>query len=247
MSVVINTSLGEVEIKLYDETPLHRDNFLKLVETDFYDDQIFHRVIKDFMIQGGDPLSVVHTKDAYFENLEYTVPAEIVFPKYFHKRGALAAARLGDNINPDKASSPTQFYIVTGTTFSDSNLNLMEKHRFERLKKNIFDELNHKNKDKIKELYRSGEKEQLAELRNSMIVEAENAAESRKSEVLFTEEQRNIYNTEGGSPHLDGDYTVFGEVVRGLEVIDRIQQIRTNEADKPIDNIKFNIYLLNKN
>lgn len=247
VSVIINTSFGEIEIKLYDETTLHRNNFLKLIEDDFYEDQIFHRVIKDFMIQGGDPLAVTQSKDAYSENLEYTIPPEIISQKYFHKRGALAAARLGDSINPNKESSSTQFYIVTGTTFSDDNLNLMEKHRFEKLKKNIFDELNNKNKNKIKELYRSGEKEKLAELRSSMIVEAENIAEGRKTEVLFTQEQRNIYKTEGGSPHLDGDYTVFGEVVRGMEVIDRIQQVKTDEADKPIHNIEFAIYLLNKN
>lgn len=246
VQVVINTDFGDVEIRLYNSTPLHRDNFIKLVEGGFYDDQIFHRVIKDFMIQGGDPESTKHTKDAYPDDLEYSLPAEIDYPRFYHKRGVLAAARLGDNVSPHKESSSTQFYIVTGTVFSDAELNLMEKHRFEKLKKDIFTELNSTCKNTIKELYRSGEKEKLTELRNSLIIEAENLALARRQEAMFTDEQREVYKTTGGTPHLDGEYTVFGEVVKGMEVIDKIQQVKTNEGDRPLTDVKFNVYFLNK-
>lgn len=246
--IVIETNFGDIEVKLYDETPLHRDNFVKLIEEEYYENQIFHRVIKDFMIQGGDPSFKF---DDFKNNIDsssfdYTIPAEIAQPQLFHKKGVIAAARLGDNVNPGKESSSTQFYIVTGTLFSDQELNLMEKHRFERLKQDTFNRLNSENKEKIKELYRNGEKEKLTELRNFLQTEAINIAEQHKEEVLFTPTQREIYKTIGGTPHLDGDYTVFGEVINGMEVVDEIQKVPTGGGDKPIKSVKFRIFFKEK-
>lgn len=243
--IVIETSFGDIEVKLYNETPQHRDNIIRLIEEDAYDNQIFHRVIKDFMIQGGDvktQLSSINKKEEALA-YEYTVPAEVVYPAFFHKRGAFAAARLGDNVNPDKASSSSQFYIVTGALFSDQDLDLMEKNRYERLKQSIFNTLNSNSKEQIKELYRSGDRGKLTELRDSLVTESLELASQRKSEILFTDAQRNAYKTDGGSPHLDGDYTVFGEVVSGMDVVDQIQQIGTSESDKPITDIRFSIFL----
>ncbi len=184
--VLIETNLGNITILLYDETPQHRDNFVKLVEEGFYEGLLFHRVINHFMIQGGDPES----KDANPKKMlgnggpGYNIPAEIV-SKYFHKKGALAAAREGDNVNPNKESSGSQFYIVHGRTFSDGDLNNIET----RMSKD------------------------------------------------FTNEQREFYKTEGGSPHLDGDYTVFGEVIEGLDIIDKVAVVRVGKNDRPIENV----------
>ena len=158
--VVMHTTLGDITLKLYNETPKHRDNFLKLVNDGTYNGLLFHRVIKEFMVQGGD----VTSKDAPMNkqlgagDLGYTVPAEFVYPKYFHKKGALCAARTGDEVNPEKASSASQFYIVTGKKYSDSELKQMEKQLENRLKQSIFARLQAENKSKIMELYRSGDK-----------------------------------------------------------------------------------------
>lgn len=162
--VVMHTSMGDIQLKLYNETPKHRDNFIQLVKDGTYNGLLFHRVIKDFMIQGGD----VTSKDAPMNkslgagDLGYTVPAEFNYPKYFHKKGALCAARTGDEVNPERASSASQFYIVTGKKYSDAELNQMEKQLENRLKQSIFARLQAENKPKIMEYYRSGNKEELA-------------------------------------------------------------------------------------
>ena len=158
--VVMDTTLGKIKFKLYNDTPQHRDNFIKLAKAGQYDGLLFHRVIKDFMVQGGD----VTSKDAPMNkqlgagDLGYTIPAEINYPKYFHKKGALCAARTGDEVNPEKASSASQFYIVTGKKYSEAELGQMEKQMEGRLKQAIFNRLQTENKSKIMELYRSGNK-----------------------------------------------------------------------------------------
>lgn len=237
--VLMHTSMGDIQLKLYNETPKHRDNFIQLVKDGTYNGLLFHRVIKDFMIQGGD----VTSKDAPMNkslgagDLGYTVPAEFNYPKYFHKKGALCAARTGDEVNPECASSASQFYIVTGKKYSEAELNQMEKQLENRLKQSIFARLQAENKPKIMEYYRSGNKEELAILRDTLIGKTELEAEKRKDETKLPKELREIYKTEGGVPFLDNQYTVYGEVVKGIEVVEAIQNVKTNKQDRPTENV----------
>lgn len=237
--VLMHTSMGDIQLKLYNETPKHRDNFIQLVKDGTYNGLLFHRVIKDFMIQGGD----VTSKDAPMNkslgagDLGYTVPAEFNYPKYIHKKGALCAARTGDEVNPERASSASQFYIVTGKKYSEAELNQMEKQLENRLKQSIFARLQAENKPKIMEYYRSGNKEELAILRDTLIGKTELEAEKRKDETKLPKELREIYKTEGGVPFLDNQYTVYGEVVKGIEVVEAIQNVKTNKQDRPTENV----------
>lgn len=237
--VLMRTNMGDITLKLYNDTPLHRDNFLRLVADKQYEGLLFHRVIKDFMIQGGD----VTSKDAPMNkslgagDLGYTVPAEFRYPVRFHKKGALCAARTGDEVNPEKASSASQFYIVTGKKYSDAELNQMEKQLENRLKQAIFARLQAENKSKIMSLYRSGNKEELAILRDTLIGKVELEAESRKMEAKISPEVREAYKTVGGVPFLDNEYTVYGEVVDGMDVVDAIQAMKTNRQDRPTENV----------
>lgn len=230
--VLMHTSMGDIQLKLYNETPKHRDNFIQLVKDGTYNGLLFHRVIKDFMIQGGD----VTSKDAPMNkslgagDLGYTVPAEFNYPKYFHKKGALCAARTGDEVNPERASSASQFYIVTGKKYLEAELNQIEKQLENRLKQSIFARLQAENKPKIMEYYRSGNKEELAILRDTLIGKTELEAEKRKDETKLPKELREIYKTEGGVPFLDNQYTVYGEVVKGIEVVEAIQNVKTNKT-----------------
>ena len=211
--VLMHTSMGDIQLKLYNETPKHRDNFIQLVKDGTYNGLLFHRVIKDFMIQGGDVTSknAPMNKSLGAGDLGYTVPAEFNYPKYFHKKGALCAARTGDEVNPERASSASQ------------ELNQMEKQLENRLKQSIFARLQAENKPKIMEYYRSGNKEELAILRDTLIGKTELEAEKRKDETKLPKELREIYKTEGGVPFLDNQYTVYGEVVKGIEVVEAIQ------------------------
>ena len=237
--VLMKTNLGNIKLKLYNETPQHRDNFIKLVKEGTYNGLLFHRVIKDFMIQGGD----VTSKDAPMSkqlgagDLGYTVPAEFIYPKYFHKKGAICAARTGDEVNPEKASSASQFYIVTGKIYSDSELAQMEKQKEGRLKQSIFARLQKENAAKIKAAYQSGDKAELAIIRDTLVGKTELEAEKRKEEAKLTPEQREAYKTIGGVPFLDNEYTVYGEVVEGLDVVDAIQNVKTNRQDRPLENV----------
>lgn len=189
------TSKGKITLELYNETPLHRDNFIKLAKEGYFNNLLFHRVIADFMIQGGDPDS----KDAPANKMlgeggpGYTVPAEFRFPALFHKRGALAAAREGDETNPEKRSSGSQFYIVWGQEFSRSEI------------EELTSKLERHSGDTIK----------------------------------FPEEIKKQYMKHGGTPHLDGSYTVFGEVIKGLEVVNAIQQVNTDRNDRPTDDVRI--------
>jgi len=181
---IITTEYGDIKGVLYNDTPQHRDNFIKLVEEGWYNGSFFHRVIKNFMIQGGQGATGK-------QDPGYTVPAEFV-PAHYHQKGALAAARMGDNVNPQRASSGSQFYIVQGQTFNDQMLDAMEQ--------------------------RSG--------------------------IKYTEEQRRVYTTVGGTPHLDGAYTVFGLVTDGLDVVDKIAAVQTGSADKPVNDVEMTIKVI---
>jgi peptidyl-prolyl cis-trans isomerase B (cyclophilin B) len=185
-NLLIKTSLGNIKVKLYNETPKHRDNFIKLVKEEYLNKTLFHRVINGFMIQGGDPDSKTAVKGQQLGNggPTYTIPAEFVATK-FHKKGALSAARTGDDVNPNKESSGSQFYIVQGKVYTDAELNQFEQ--------------------------RMGAK--------------------------FSEKQRNAYKTIGGTPHLDRNYTVFGEVISGLDILDKIAAVPCDKMNRPIDDV----------
>ncbi len=191
--ILLQTSMGDIVIRLSDSTPLHRDNFLKLVKVGFYDSVLFHRVIKNFMIQGGDPESKKAPAGIPLGNggPSYTVPAEFR-TGLFHKKGVIAAARMGDNVNPEKASSGSQFYIVQGKTFTDTELDMLEAGRM------------------------NGRK--------------------------IPADQREVYKTIGGTPHLDQGYTVFGEVIKGIEVVDNIASVQTStgaDRDRPLSDVRI--------
>lgn len=187
--VLIETTKGNITVMLYDETPLHRDNFIKLVESNFYDSILFHRVIKDFMIQAGDPTSKNAAPDVLLSDADtdYTIPAEFVYPKYYHKKGALAAARTSDDENPERRSSGSQFYIVQGRTFTDEKLDKYEAHLGIKMPADI----------------------------------------------------REYYKTVGGTPHLDTQYTVFGEVLDGMDVVNEIAAVETNKDDRPVVDVRI--------
>ncbi len=233
--VKLETTMGDIVVELYNETPQHRDNFVKLVQEGYYDGVLFHRVIKDFMIQTGDGNSKTAGPDATLGDGDpgYTIPAEFVYPKYFHKRGALAAARTGDQVNPERRSSGSQFYIVTGKIYSSDELKMMTQ----RLKQDIFRRLVNENHAQIETLQRNQDNEGLNELQNRLIQQTE--AEAAQSPFSFTDEQIDAYTSVGGTPHLDGQYTVFGQVIEGMDVVDKIQNAQTGRMDRPVSDIKI--------
>lgn len=193
--VKIETSMGDMVVKLYNETPKHRDNFIKLVKDGSYNDLLFHRVINNFMIQGGDPNSRGAKPGQMLGDggVGYTIPAEFN-PALIHKKGTLAAARQGDEVNPNKESSGCQFYIVHGDLWNADKLKMVE----------------------------------------------------RRMGKTFTAEQAEVYATLGGTPFLDGDYTVFGEVIEGLEVIDKIAAVKCGPMDRPVEDVKMRLTIIEK-
>jgi peptidylprolyl isomerase len=233
--IVMKTSLGDIKLRLYDETPIHRDNFIKLINSGFYEGISFHRVINNFMIQAGDPLtrSVPIAKSADSLNT-YTIPSE--FNKdLFHKKGALAAAREGNEVNPEMRSSGTHFYIVQGVTLTDEELNMAEQRSNSSIKQTLFNKA-------IRQIADS------ARLSGKPLSEGEvqDIASVRMFEFFTTnpsykipDNQRETYKTIGGVPRLDGTYTVFGEVLEGLEVVDKIAAVQTDAADKPLTEVKI--------
>ena len=199
--VQMQTTMGDIVLELSDLTPIHRDNFMQLVEEHYFDSLLFHRVIENFMIQGGDPRTRDISGRDFFADGEETgnprywedIPAEIDFPALYHKRGALAAAREGDDVNPERRSSRTQFYIVWGRTFSDEQLDAQQQR----------------------------------------------ITRATKGKVTLPDSIREVYKTIGGTPHLDGQYTVFGHVVSGLDVVDKIQRSATDSLDRPVEDVRI--------
>ena len=195
VKVRFSTNMGNIVVELYNETPKHRDNFVKLVKDGFYNGLLFHRVIANFMIQGGDPDSrnAEHKKRLGEGGPGYTIPAEIDYPLHWHKRGALAAAREGDDVNPERRSSGSQFYIVWGKVQSKAAMEAMKQSMYE----------------------------------------------ATDGEFEVPDEIMESYETNGGTPHLDGEYTVFGEVVEGLKTVKAIQWVRTDKYDRPVKDVKI--------
>lgn len=231
------TNYGTIILQLSDETPLHRDNFIKLVESGTYDSLLFHRVIRDFMIQGGDTQSKYADSVARLgsSDLPYQVPAEIV-PGLFHKKGALAAARTG---NPARASSSTQFYIVQGKIQNDSLL----AHNEERINKmlarhyGINDPENKTLVDSLEQARTEKDTALTKELNTRLNLILDKYWNFEK--YTIPEEHRLVYQTLGGTPHLDQNYTVFGEVISGLEVVDAIAAVDTNQQDRPTTEVRI--------
>lgn len=236
--VKIETSAGDVVVKLYDETPKHRDNFIKLVKNGTYEGTLFHRVINNFMIQAGDPESKGAPKGKQLGtgDVGYTIPAEFVYPQYFHKKGVLAAARQGDQVNPNKESSGCQFYIVTGQVYNDSTLLSMEQQMNHQRLNTIFQSLAQKRMKEIYKMRKENDQEGLMNLQEELFEQAQNEAD-KLPELRFTPEQIEAYTTVGGTPHLDGAYTVFGEVLEGIEVVDAIQKVETDRSDRPLQDV----------
>ena len=242
-TVRLETTYGDIVVRLHAETPLHRDNFMRLVDEGFYDGVLFHRVIADFMIQTGDPESRTATPDQRLGagDVGERIPAEFaypVYPRFFHKRGALAAARQGDQVNPERLSSSSQFYIVQGRVFSDEELNAIENQRRQRIESNLFQAKSVERQDEIMRLRQENNVEELNALRDAILAEVHREMAENAS-FRFTAEQRAAYTTIGGTPHLDGEYTVFGQVIEGLEIVERISQTATGAMNRPIEDIRI--------
>lgn len=249
-TIVIETNYGIMKLKLYEETPLHKANFLKLVKKGFYDSLLFHRVINNFMIQGGDPDSKLANDTVLLGNgdIGYWIPAELN-QKIYHKKGTIAAAREGDDVNPKKESSGCQFYIVMGKKYDSLALKKAEirVNRDVVIKTNYlvgFGGKSPKLKAYYNRLFTQGKNDSL-----NMVVKQLNdsvaIAEYNKSKrYIFNEKQKKTYATIGGTPHLDNNYTAFGEVIEGLEVIDKIAGAKTDKNDRPKENIRMKISLI---
>lgn len=245
-TILISTAYGNMKVKLFNETPLHRDNFIRLVKQGFYDSLLFHRVINQFVIQGGDPDSKYadDTASIGYGEVDYWIPAEFN-RKIYHKKGMLGTARAGDDVNPDKESSGSQFYIVMGKTFDSAALRKEEI----RVNRYIVQKINNnvafggKSKE-LRKYYMRLTEDSLTyvsrQLRDPISIERY----EKTPHFTFTPEQQKIYATLGGIPQLDMNFTIFGEVVEGLEVIDKIAAVKTDNKDKPKENVRMKISII---
>lgn len=248
--IVFDTPYGEMVAILYDEAPVHKANFLDIANEGNYDSVLFHRVISEFMIQTGDLSTGKESADA-----NYTLPAEFVPERYIHKKGALAAARRGDNINPEKRSSGSQFYIVHGKTFDDTGLEeraerrqylklyaffdrMLKSKRFPELTEKYYYHVNKYEEDTTYDFYAA---------QQELIFNSLPVIEKRfgpQPDPGYADWAREIYATIGGAPHLDGEYTVFGQVISGLDVIDKIAIVETDQSDRPLNEVRMQVKVL---
>ncbi len=243
VKVSVETTLGTIVLKLYNETPKHRDNFVKLVQEHVYDSLLFHRVIKDFMIQGGDPQSKKAEAGVSLGegDLGYKLDAEFN-PELFHKKGVLAAAREGDDVNPMQQSSACQFYIVQGKKFTTEELDKLEQNKNKQRARHYFEAYLQKpeNAGKLAKLmeYRKTKNDSLQGYLQTIKDEA-NKEVAMLPPFKFSEKQRTVYTTIGGTPHLDGAYTVYGEVIKGMDIVEKIAVVPTDPNDRPIENVRI--------
>ena len=248
--ILIKTKLGDIKIRLSNQTPLHRDNFLKLAQKGFYDSLLFHRIIAGFMIQGGDPYSKYAKQFVILgdSDIGYTIPAEII-PNLFHKRGMLCAARDGDDVNPKRASSGCQFYITQGRgPLTDNDLKLYEYRINKKLRTHLKDSLlqtyEYKATSERYQHYKQNKISDSLMILEKMLDEKINPVYILTPHYTFTPEQIQVYKKVGGTPHLDGSYTVFGEVLQGMETVDKITEVNTDSHDRPLENIRMKVMVL---
>jgi len=243
--VTIQTKYGDITVKLYNDTPKHKENFIKLVKEGFYNGLLFHRVIPNFMIQGGDPSSknAEPGKRLGGGSPGYTIEAEFMPEKHFHKRGALAAARTGGPSNPEKRSGGSQFYIIQGRTFTNGQLDTLEAAKNAQLKNHLFSECLKESKNELAKFRQNNDQAgfniYVAEIREK----ADSLFNASDEKFTFTPEQRKVYTTVGGYPSLDGEYTVFGEVVDGMDVVDKIAAVETDKYKRPLEDIDMKMKL----
>jgi len=244
VKVLISTTMGDITVELFNETPQHRDNFIKLAESGFYDSLLFHRVINHFMIQGGDPGSKGAEPGKRLGAGEpgYTIPAEFN-QKLFHKKGALAAARQGDQANPEKRSSGSQFYIVQGKVFTNPQLDTMEMKMNYGLQQNLMRKYSMEARDELTK-YRQEGKQAEFERRVAEIKSKADSAYRVSPKMVIPVERRQVYTTVGGYPSLDGAYTVFGQVIAGLEVVDKIAAVQTGPGDRPVQDVIMKVKVI---
>ena len=242
VKVLLQTTYGDIHIRLYDDTPNHRDNFIKNVKDGMYDGVSFHRIIRNFMVQTGNP----DTRPGVTEKVEPedttqmgpSIPAEIKYPEHYHVRGVVAAAREGDDINPQKASSKYQFYIVTGKYMPDSKMDAIDRDKMAWKVEARYKEKMKENEEKINKFR---EERNLSALQNFLNKLQEQAEEEtlEKDGLFFLPDVLRAYRYNGGAPWLDGDYTVFGEVTDGMKVVSKIEKIKTDKEDAPLEEIRI--------
>ena len=243
---MIETDYGNMKVRLFKETPEHQKNFIKLAKQGYFDGMLFHRVIQNFMIQGGDPESKTAKTGERLGSggPGYTIPAEFN-QQFFHKKGALSAARQPDDVNPDKESSGSQFFIVQGKQFTPEEVENLQQSKNSGRAGMVFRRLFNEKKDEIMKLRQDGKDDEF----NIRVAELQEKAEAEAKlipDYIFSPEQIKAYSTVGGYPSLDNEYTVFGEVIEGLEVIDKIAAQGTDPADRPLQDIKFKVTVIEK-
>ncbi len=237
--IEVETTLGNFVVGLYNDTPKHRDNFLKLVKEGYYNGLLFHRVIRDFMVQTGDPDSrdAAPGQSLGAGSPDYLIDAEILFPQHINKRGALAAARTADQVNPERKSSGSQFYVVTGNKSSDAELDQYEQYHNREQMQAIFNQKAQAHMDTIRSMINAHDEAGLQKLQEQL--QEETFKEAKEHPFKYTDEQRAIYREQGGAPHLDGAYTVFGEVLQGMDVVEKIEGVQTDKNDRPKEDVRI--------
>ena len=235
--VLIETSEGDIRVELFDDTPQHRDNFIRLAREGYFDNIMWHRIVPELMIQTGDPTLKPGNSPVTVDTacLHYTVPQEIRFPKYIHRRGMLAAARQPDDKNPTKASSATQWYIVTGEKYTSESLASFYQTLYQEAVNAHWRKLQNQQAARLDRLEQK-DKDAYYELQDSILSVAEAAVAARPPRP-FNEQQKHVYTTKGGCPHLDGEYTIFGQVVEGMAVVDRIANTPTDNRERPLKEV----------